>query len=113
MEKRRASLSGSRAVLAPLVVNRRYGFDAAGAAGFGATLLAGTVDFAPLALPAAAALPAGGAPVAAAMGAALPAAPATGMSALAHTTLPKRDALWKFPWPRIGDHATPELFFMA
>ena len=36
-----------------------------------------------------------------------------GISAVAHNTLPKRVALWKLPCPRIGDHATHELFFMA
>ncbi len=29
------------------------------------------------------------------------------------TTRPKREALWKLPLPKIGDQATPELFFMA
>ena len=28
-------------------------------------------------------------------------------------TLPKRVALWKLPWPRMGDQATPELFCIA
>ncbi len=28
-------------------------------------------------------------------------------------TFPKRDALWKFPCPRMADQATPELFFIA
>ena len=32
---------------------------------------------------------------------------------LVHTRRPKRAALWKFPWPKIGDHETPPLFFMA
>jgi hypothetical protein len=30
-----------------------------------------------------------------------------------HTMRPKREALWKLPWPRMGDQATPPLFFMA
>jgi hypothetical protein len=28
-------------------------------------------------------------------------------------TLPKREALWKFPWPRMGDQANPPLFRIA
>ncbi len=35
------------------------------------------------------------------------------MPGTAQMTLPKRAAIWKFPFPRMGDHATPELFFMA
>ena len=30
-----------------------------------------------------------------------------------HTTRPKRAALWKLPWPKMGDQETPPLFFMA
>ena len=36
-----------------------------------------------------------------------------GMSAVTQVTRPKREALWKFPCPRMGDHETPELFFIA
>ena len=36
-----------------------------------------------------------------------------GMPGTVQVALPKREALWKFPWPRMGDQATPELFFIA
>src|SRR5580704_12534548 len=43
------------------------------------------------------------------------AAEATGAGApgTVHVTRPKREALWKLPCPRMGDQATPPLFFMA
>jgi len=37
----------------------------------------------------------------------------SGMPFFIHSTRPKRGARWKLPWPRIGDQATPPLFFMA
>lgn len=109
MTERAASRRGSA-----LTKGERYGLEAAGAGGL-ATLMAGKVGFALIAVPPAAALPAG------AMGAAgagkgtagAPLAAATATSAVVHTTRPNRDALWKLPCPRMGDQATPELFFMA
>lgn len=37
----------------------------------------------------------------------------SGMPFFIHSTRPKRGARWKLPWPRMGDQATPPLFFMA
>ncbi len=42
-----------------------------------------------------------------------PAAAGRGAPAVVQVIRPKRDALWKLPCPRMGDHATPPLFFMA
>ena len=36
-----------------------------------------------------------------------------GSPGIAQVILPKREALWKLPSPMMGDHATPELFFIA
>ena len=38
---------------------------------------------------------------------------ASGAPFFVQTMRPKREALWKLPWPRIGDQATPPLFFIA
>ena len=72
------------------------------------------------ALPAGAALAgAGGAPLGPGAGALPLAAGAGALGAggvhplTAHVILPNRDARWKFPCPRMGDHDTPPLFSIA
>ena len=52
-------------------------------------------------------------PLAEGAGAALLDAAGAGSALSTHTMRPKRDARWKLPWPKIGDHDTPPLFFMA
>src|SRR6185295_3071594 len=64
-------------------------------------------------LPMAAGEPGTGAEAATAGAADSEAAGAAAISGVIHVTRPKRDALWKLPCPRIGENATPELFFMA